>query len=196
MNKIFLKKICSIFQNDIIPITTKGVSLGNKIFGAAIIRKKDYKIIVAGTNNEVNNPLWHGEIDTIIRFYNISSKKRPSVKDCYFISSHEPCSLCLSAITWCGFNNFYYLFSYKDTKEKYKIPHDLKILKEVFNIHNGKYITKNYYWNSYNINKLISKLAEDEKFKILIKLAKIKESYKKLSNEYQLKKNKNKIILK
>jgi len=34
-----------------------------------------------------------------------------------------------SAITWTGFDNFYYLFSYTDTKDAFNIPHDLKILK-------------------------------------------------------------------
>ena len=85
MNKIFLNNIINIFQNEIIPRTTKAVLLGNKIFGAAIIRKNNHKIIVVGTNNEVKNPLFHGEIDTIIKFFNISYKKRPSVKDCLFI---------------------------------------------------------------------------------------------------------------
>ena len=36
----------------------------------------------------------------------------------YFLSSHEPCSLCLSAITFSGFDNFYYLFPYESTSMK------------------------------------------------------------------------------
>ena len=41
MNKNFLNNVLNIFQNNIIPLTTKRVSLGNKIFGAAIIKKND-----------------------------------------------------------------------------------------------------------------------------------------------------------
>ena len=68
---------------------------------------------------------------------------RPNEKNCIFLSSHEPCSLCLSAITFSGFNNFYYLFPYESTSEEFGIPHDLNILKEVFNIKDGNYIKNN-----------------------------------------------------
>ena len=43
MNKIFLNNIINIFQNEFIPKTTKAVLSGNKIFGAAIIRKNNHK---------------------------------------------------------------------------------------------------------------------------------------------------------
>ena len=33
--------------------------------GAAIIKKDDYSLVVAGSNNETENPLWHGEINTL-----------------------------------------------------------------------------------------------------------------------------------
>ena len=58
---------------------------------------------------------------------------------CLFLSTHEPCSLCLSAITWAGFDNFHYLFGYVDTRDAFNIPHDLRILSEVFRIENGDY---------------------------------------------------------
>ena len=111
MYTAFLYKILNIFQEKIIPLTAHSVSLGNKIFGAAIIKKEDLSVVVAGTNNEIQNPLWHGEIHTLKIFYEMPEEKRPNTKDCLFISSHEPCSLCLSAITFSGFNNFYYLFN-------------------------------------------------------------------------------------
>ena len=115
---------------------------------------------------------------TILRTLNsLPPAQQPAAKECVFIATHEPCSLCLSgqstimtrylpagsnsslitgiihsiaypvcmhesshdisapplpfgaAITWSGFDNFYYLFSYTDTKDAFNIPHDLKILK-------------------------------------------------------------------
>jgi tRNA(Arg) A34 adenosine deaminase TadA len=72
--------------------------------------------------------------------------KRPDTKDCIFIATHEPCSLCLSAITWTGFDNFWYLFSYTSTKDAFNIPHDLKILDEVFAVKNGNYRRENSFW--------------------------------------------------
>ena len=40
MSEILLNKFIDVFEDNILPLTTKGVGLGNKIFGAAIIKKK------------------------------------------------------------------------------------------------------------------------------------------------------------
>ena len=196
MSEILLHKFSDIFKNNILPLTAKGVDIGNKIFGAAILSKNDYSLIVAETNNETENPIWHGEIHTLKKFYELDSKLRPSEKNCIFLSSHEPCSLCLSAITFSGFNNFYYLFPYESTSNKFNIPHDLNILKEVFNIKDGKYIKENSYWKSYNINTLIDELKSNDKNKLTISFNEIKEKYIDLSKKYQSSKEKSSIPLK
>ena len=196
MSEILLHKFSDIFKNNILPLTAKGVGIGNKIFGAAILNKNDYSLIVAETNNETENPIWHGEIHTLKKFYELDSKIRPSEKNCIFLSSHEPCSLCLSAITFSGFKNFYYLFPYESTSNKFNIPHDLNILKEVFNIEDGKYIKENSYWKSYNINTLIDELKSNDKNKLTVSFNEIKEKYIDLSKKYQSSKEKSSIPLK
>ena len=196
MSEILLHKFSDIFKNNILPLTAKGVDIGNKIFGAAILNKNDYSLIVAETNNETENPIWHGEIHTLKKFYELDSKIRPNEKNCIFLSSHEPCSLCLSAITFSGFNNFYYLFPYESTSNKFNIPHDLNILKEVFNIEDGKYMKENSYWKSYNINTLINELKSNDKNKLTVSFNEIKEKYIDLSKKYQSSKEKSSIPLK
>ena len=196
MTEILLDKFLDIFKKDILPLTLKGVDSGNKIFGAAIIKKDDYSLVVAGSNNETENPLWHGETHTLKKFYEINKESRPEEKNCIFLSSHEPCSLCLSAITFSGFDNFYYLFPYESTSEEFSIPHDLNILKEVFNINDGNYIKNNSYWKSYNINSLINKLENSKKKKLTDSFNNIKKRYFDLSNKYQASKEKNSIPLK
>ena len=196
MTEKLLEKCLDIFAKEILPITEKGVSEGNKIFGAAILKKKDLSLVVAGSNNETENPIWHGETYTLKKFYEISKDTRPSEKDCIFLCSHEPCSLCLSAITFSGFDNFYYLFPYKITDNEFSIPHDLKILKEVFKVNNGEYNKENSYWKSHSIHMLIEKLSTLKKEKFMNQLEKIKKSYIILSNKYQASKNENFIPLK
>ena len=190
--KINYLKLLNVILNEIIPETYLNVKKGNKLFGAAIIKKTDLSTICIGVNNEIVNPLFHGEISTINNFYALNCKIDP--KECIFITTHEPCSLCLSAITWAGFNNFYYFFPYEDTKNKFLIPHDLKILKQVFKISEGKYNYNNEYWHSYSILKEISKSI---KYRDILtdKIQKIFIEYDKLSLIYQKSKNKNDIPL-
>ena len=196
MDEKTLEKLLNIFLSEVLPLTEKGVAKGNKIFGAAIIKKNDLSLVIAETNNEIENPLWHGEMHAIKKFYELNSEKRPNEKDCMFLSSHEPCSMCLSAITFSGFDNFYYLFPYSVTNNEFNIPHDLNILKEVFKITDGEYNKENSYWRSQSINMLIESLPHKKKEKILKQLDKIKKKYRALSNEYQENKKGNSIPLK
>tara|TARA_Y100001970_G_scaffold3646_1_gene4180 strand:- start:1117 stop:1704 length:588 start_codon:yes stop_codon:yes gene_type:complete len=189
-------KIVEVFENKLLPMTQKSVGKGNKIFGAAILNKENLSLIVAGTNNELENPLWHGEVNTLKKFYELPIEKRPLEKNCIFITSHEPCSLCLSAITFSGFDNFYYLYPYETTLKDFNIPHDLKILKEVFGIENGNYNKTNTYWSCVSIIDLIKNTSGGEKVELNNALDRIKDSYKKLSEQYQSNKQKNKIPLK
>jgi len=155
-------RILDLFLNEIIPSTYDNVKKGNKIFGSAILNKSDHSTICIGLNNEILNPLNHGEISSINNFFKFHKFNNP--KNCIFVSTHEPCSLCLSAITWSGFDNFYFFFPYEDTKDRFKIPHDLNILSELFNIKKGIYNRNNNYWNSFSILNEIEKLPK--KYKI------------------------------
>tara|TARA_Y100001970_G_C13867896_1_gene667482 strand:+ start:79 stop:660 length:582 start_codon:yes stop_codon:yes gene_type:complete len=191
--KINYSSVLDIIINLLIPLTEKSIKKGNKIFGAVIINKKNYSIEAIGTNNEIDNPLFHGEISAINDFF--CKKNTSEIKDCIFLSSHEPCSLCLSAITWSGFDNFLYFFPYEDTKSKFNIPHDLNILREVFNIDNGKYNESNNYWKSYSILSEIKKLPILEQKKLDKKIKLIFNKYNNFSKIYQSSKKINKIHL-
>ena len=194
MSSIYYHLI-NIILKEIIPETKIAISKGNKIFGAAILNKKDLSTVCIGINNEIDNPLWHGEISVLNKFYAISSDSRPISKDCLFLSTHEPCSLCLSAITWSGFDNFYYFFPYSDTENKFNIPHDLKILKEVFGISKGNYNKENTYWKSYSIVQNVNLLTEPEKSDLIENMNKISEIYDNFSTLYQKRKSNNDIPL-
>ena len=195
MNEKALETILNVFLKEVLPLTEKGVAKGSKIFGAAIIKKDNLSVVIAETNNEIENPLWHGEMHALKKFYELDANTRPNEKECMFLSSHEPCSMCLSAITFSGFDNFYFLFPYNDTNDEFNIPHDLNILKEVFKINDGEYNKENSYWKSQNINLLIEKLPTSKKEKILSQLREIKKKYQKLSNQYQENKDGNSIPL-
>ena len=111
-------------------------------------------MVLADTNHELENPIWHGEMYVLKKFY--EQKNYPPTKDLIFLSTHEPCSMCLSAITWAGFDNFIYLFSYQESRDLFAIPHDLNILNQVFNVQDGNYKKSNQYWTSYSIDEILN----------------------------------------
>ena len=187
------KRLLDVMEFDILPLTRKGVAAGNKIFGAAILNKADLSLVLAETNNETENPLWHGEVHTLKRLY--ERVEKPNTKDYVFLSTHEPCSMCLSAITWAGFDNFYYFFSHEDSRDSFAIPHDLRILKEVFRLDPGGYARTNAFWRSAAIADLIA-TADDAVRADLRKQDKdIRAAYDALSDAYQSGKTGNAIPL-
>jgi tRNA(Arg) A34 adenosine deaminase TadA len=192
-NSQLINRLLTVIEQDIVPKTRLGITQGNKIFGAAILNKSDLSVIVAETNNEVENPLWHGEMHAIKKFYEIND--RPNPKDCIFLTTHEPCSLCLSAITWGGYDNFYYLFSHQDSRDSFNILHDIRILNEVFGNtedHRPLYNRKNAFWQSYNIAEIISNLdnGNHDRELLLSCINNLTTIYEQLSEVYQINKGK------
>lgn len=186
-------RLLDVLEHDIVPLTERGVAAGNKVFGAALLNKSDLSVVIAGTNAETDNPLLHGEISTLNQFYELPD--RPSTRDLVFFSTHEPCPLCLSAITWAGFDNFYYFFTYEDSRDAFAIPHDLRILKEVFGVDDGNYRRHNEFWTAHSISDLVEDEPEPMRTELLAQRDRIRSRYNALSAQYQNSKGDNDIPL-
>ncbi|MEN0087587.1 MAG: nucleoside deaminase [Pseudomonadota bacterium] len=186
-----IHRFLDIIEHDIVPLTTEGVAGGNKIFGAALVAKSDMSLVLAATNNEMANPLWHGEMHLLKLYYELPEAERTPLKDCYFISTHEPCSLCLSAITWAGLDNFHYFFSHENSRDMFAIPHDLKILKDVFGLDAYGYAKSNAFWQCRDWVADAEAMPNPPTEQI----AHIRDCYEQLSASYQAGKDRNAIPL-
>jgi tRNA(Arg) A34 adenosine deaminase TadA len=190
-----IERLLDVIEKDIAPVTAGGVQRGNKLFGAAILRKSDLSVVVAETNNEIENPLWHGEMHAIKRFFELPEDQRPAVRDCVFLATHEPCSLCLSGITWSGFDNFYYLFSHADSRDSFAIPYDIQILKAVYAVPEPEtgsvspardlYNRRNEFWTSHSLQEMIAGLDRGHKELLLARVDDLTALYGDLSATYQ-----------
>lgn len=180
-----LSRLLDVIERDVVPMTAREVQRGNKLFGAAILKKADLSLVIAETNNEIENPLWHGEMHALKKLHERHRADIPDPKDCIFVATHEPCSLCLSAITWAGYDNFYYLFTYEDSRDSFAIPHDLKILSEVFALPDGNYARKNAFWSAHSITEELGHLPRSERGDMEQQIARLRTKYDEMSATYQ-----------
>ncbi|KAH0844092.1 hypothetical protein AYO21_02153 [Fonsecaea monophora] len=189
--------LLSTTEKSIIPLTAEQVSQGSKLFGAAVLDRATLAPVIAATNNERESPLLHGEINCIQQFFKLPREGRPETKDCVFFATHEPCSLCLSGITWSGFNEFYYMFTYEDSRDLFAIPYDIDILKSVYQVPSPGdteetlaakplYNRKNKFFTAQSLAELIESVEDVEaRTKLQGELERVKKMYDQLSATYQ-----------
>ena len=185
LDAVLVARLLDAIEDDVLPLTEAGVARGNKVFGAALLAKSDLATVLAETNDEISSPLRHGETHLLERYHELPAATRPAPTELLFLSTHEPCSLCLSAITWSGFDNFFYLFSHEDSRDSFAIPHDLRILKEVFDVDPGGYRRRNAFWQSHAVPALIETLVPAERAPLAARVERLTARYAALSDAYQ-----------
>ncbi|KAI1121664.1 cytidine/deoxycytidylate deaminase family protein [Nemania abortiva] len=130
-----LSSFLAVAEKEILGLLKQSVSEGNLPFAAAVLAKKDLKPLQVSVNKVASeSPLLHGETNCIREFFALPSATRPAPDSCVFFATHEPCSLCLSGLSWAGFPLIYYLFTYEDTRDMLGIGGDIDILEEVFRV--------------------------------------------------------------
>jgi tRNA(Arg) A34 adenosine deaminase TadA len=195
--KDLVSSLLTVTESSIVPLTRAQVSSGSKLFGAAILSKSTLEPITVATNNERASPLLHGEINCIQTFFASPKEGRPETKDCVFFATHEPCSLCLSGITWSGFNEFYYLFTYEDSRDLFGIPYDIDILQSVYQVagpgeteevlaKKPLYNRENKFFKAKSVADVVGMIEDEgEREKWMGEIARVNKMYDELSDTYQ-----------
>lgn len=192
-----VSRLLSVTESSIVPLTRSQVSSGNKLFGAAILSRATLEPITVATNNESRSPLLHGEINCIQTFFESPKEGRPQTKDCVFFATHEPCSLCLSGITWSGFNEIYYLFTYEDSRDLFAIPYDIDILQSVYQVPSPEdtfetlaakplYNRNNKFFKAKSVADIAASIEDKAKREHwMSEIERVKAMYNELSETYQ-----------
>src|SRR5262249_41386228 len=97
---VLVDRLLTVLREDVLPMTQAGVREENRVSGAPALRKPSLNLVVAETNEDARTPLLHGDIPSLNRYWPPPPKSRPQPADCLFLSSHEPCPMCLAAIAW------------------------------------------------------------------------------------------------
>ena len=178
----------------------------SEVFGAAILEhasipsdsdnlndKNQYlKTVLAGTNAEMTCPLFHGEMHVIYQWcQKVSPSERgPTAQRSIFLSTHEPCCMCISGIVWSGFPKVFYLFPYTMTSDQ-GIPHDINTMHELWGV--NSYRKQNKYCSTACLIDLIDNLDDncDGKKDLVTKKNNLIKMYETLSNQYHSEKESN-----
>lgn len=186
-----IKQMLLIIENEILSKTMGGVDAGNKVFGAAVLGK-DFSLDYAETNAETTCPLFHGEVHCIYQWSKrVPAETRgPRAQNSIFLSTHEPCMMCISSIVWAGFPYVYYFFPYSKTTEQ-GIPHDIQTMHELWGV--ASYRKQNKYCSTACLMELIESLKDGEEKNELMKIQdRLINVYDSLSEKYHSEKKTNK----
>jgi tRNA(Arg) A34 adenosine deaminase TadA len=171
-----IEALLDVIEHRILPLTEAYVRRGHNLFGGAVLDRASLAPLTVGSNRRGDNPILHGEIETILRFF--EDPGHPAPEETVFLATHEPCSMCLSALAWAGFREVWYLFEYAETAEDFHMPDDLKMLRALFGAERTNH--ENEYLSLRSLREAARDLGDPESGRLLARMARLKERYRAL----------------
>jgi tRNA(Arg) A34 adenosine deaminase TadA len=159
-----LQRLLEIVRDEIIPLSESEIQRGNYIFGSAIIRADTLTSVMVGSDNRVENPLFHGEIDALNRFFKLPV--RPSPKELIFLSINDPCPMCASAIAWAGFKELWVLFGGREVEADFSMPASNLMYRELFGVEHIR--AENPYFEKHSLKKAVFSDSNHEELQKLL----------------------------
>jgi tRNA(Arg) A34 adenosine deaminase TadA len=155
-----IERMLDVIKDEILPLTECEVKRGNHVFGGAVLREDTMTSVMVGSNNRVESPLFHGEMDALNRFFKLPV--RPKTSELIFLATHDPCPMCAAAIAWAGFRELWVLFSYRDIEEEFGMTVDIEMYREIFGANGAR--SENKFFVKRSILDAIDESSDPEKF--------------------------------
>src|SRR5262245_58370925 len=161
------ERMLTVLREDILPMTQAGVREGNKVFGAAVLRKASLELVVAGTNEEARNSLLHGEISCLNHSWSLPGESRPTPTDCLFSRATSRARCVFSAIAWIVFDNFTTCShtNTQGTHSRFRTISPSSPSSAAAHCLDGAYASAHRCWNSYYLADLVGQVSQDERAK-------------------------------
>ena len=93
----------AFYMRRAIELANLAVSNGAQPYGALIADPATDTILAEGCNSATEHPIWHGEMAAIQNLSSTGVNVYAVAPDLELYTTAEPCSMCMSAISWSGF---------------------------------------------------------------------------------------------
>ena len=153
-----LQKMLEVIRDEMLPLAECQVSKGNNIFGGAILRTDTLTSVMVGSDNSAENPLFHGVIDTLNRFFKLPV--RPDPGELIFLATHDPCPMCAAALALAGFKELWVLFGYKDIEDTFGVQAGAQVYREVFGVEGTR--PENAFFTKHSLKKAVATSPDKE----------------------------------
>jgi tRNA(Arg) A34 adenosine deaminase TadA len=100
-----LSKLLGVLRGAALTATAAAVDAGDSPFGAAVLDAGQGHAVLHADANKIQSsrsPMAHGEVSTINSYF-ATQPPLPPPERTVFLSTHQPCSICLSSLAFSGF---------------------------------------------------------------------------------------------
>ncbi|MDR1515029.1 MAG: nucleoside deaminase [Synergistaceae bacterium] len=159
-----VKLLLEVIRDEILPLTESETARGNVSCGSAILRADTLTSVMVGADNRSTNPIFHGNIDSINRFFKLPV--HPPAEELIFLATHAPCPMCAAAIAWSGFKELWILFGHDEVETEPTLLPSLAMYRDLFGVEGIR--NDNGFYTRHSIKKQVATSPNRDELQALL----------------------------
>ncbi|MDR0648947.1 MAG: nucleoside deaminase [Synergistaceae bacterium] len=159
-----VKALLEVIRDEILPLAESEAARGNAPCGSAILRADTLTSVMVGADNRLTNPLFHGDIDAINRFYKLPV--HPPAEELIFLATHDPCPMCAAAIALAGFKELWVLMSDDEVEPDPTLKASRAMYRDIFGVEGIRH--ENSFFTRHSIRKFVATSPDREELQALL----------------------------